>query len=167
MSKDFPYLQIPNGALRFVGERVGNSRVYRRYGTDRGAEVWFNVLEELFPKERFVSPGGVTMFCPVSRPAVHKRAKEGKLTMFTFHVTDPIGRFFGASFKRGIPYAYVPVSEAKAWRKEIEERLLEKGKLTQDELEGSRPDWEGDFLEWHSKWAKEQARLKKKEERKK
>jgi len=34
------------------------------------------------------------------------------------------------------------------WREEIEERMQRRGDLTQEELEGDRPDWSGSFLDW-------------------
>jgi hypothetical protein len=46
------------------------------------------------------------------------------------------------------PYGYVPVSEARAWRQELEERAMRQGVITQEELEGAKPDWHGDFPQW-------------------
>jgi hypothetical protein len=71
-----------------------------------------------------MSPGGVSGYVKVSRPAVHKRLKEGRLTGFFFHqVTD--GRFF-KDRKRledgGRPYIYMPVVEARAWAQQLKER---------------------------------------------
>jgi hypothetical protein len=42
-----------------------------------------------------------------------------------------------------------------AWRKELEKRALEKGVVTEEELEGEVPDWQGWFLDWNSKFAKQ------------
>jgi hypothetical protein len=36
---------------------------------------------------------------------------------------------------------YIPVSEATAWRREIEERALIKGLVTAEELQRDKPDW--------------------------
>ena len=54
--------------------------------------------------------------------------------------------------------SYVPVSECKAWGKEIMERAIEKRLVTREELEGDKPDWHGEFLEPDSRWEKQQRR---------
>lgn len=92
------------------------------------------------------------MYCPVSRAAVYKRIKEGNLSIFLFHVTYRKTTLFGnTKTLRDNPYGYIPVSEAKAWRAELEERAVRQGRITQEELEGSRPDWHGEFLAWQNK----------------
>ena len=63
------------------------------------------------------------MFAGVSRAAVHKRLKDGKLTAFLFHVTRASRSIFGYQKKlKQLPYAYVPVSECKAWGVELKSR---------------------------------------------
>ena len=74
--------------------------------------------------DSFVSPGGVSMFAPVSRAAVHKRLKEGRITAFCFHVVHDEKTFFGTTRKaKERPYIYIPISECKAWAKELQERF--------------------------------------------
>src|SRR5438045_8536778 len=91
------------------------------------------------------------MYCPVSRAAVYKRLKEGKLSIFLFHVTHRKTTLFGKNkILRGHPYGYIPVSEARAWRNELEERAVRQGLISQEELEGARPDWHGEFLTWRN-----------------
>jgi len=93
------------------------------------------------------------MYCPVSRAAVYKRLKEGQLSIFLFHVTHRKTTLFGKNkILRENPYGYIPVSEARAWRQELEERAVKQGSITEEELEGARPDWAGDFLQWKNKW---------------
>jgi hypothetical protein len=71
--------------------------------------------------------------------------------MFLFHVTHRKTTLFGKTKTlRESPYGYIPVSEAKAWRHELEERALRQGTISQEELEGARPDWHGEFLEWQN-----------------
>jgi hypothetical protein len=49
--------------------------------------------------------------------------KEGRLTAFCFHVVHHEKTFFGNVRKaKASPYVYVPVSECKAWAKELEEK---------------------------------------------
>ena len=83
------------------------------------------------------------MYCPVSRAAVYKRIKEGKLSIFLFHVTHRKTTLFGKNkILRDNPYGYVPVSEARAWRLELEARAVRQGLITEEELEGAKPDWQ-------------------------
>lgn len=112
--------------------------------------MWFDLITELIGPS--VSPGGVGMYCPVSRAAVYKRMQDGKLSAFLFHVTHRRTTLFGVNkIVRDSPYCYIPVSEARAWRAELEERALKHGVITQEELEGAKPDWNGEFLEWRDK----------------
>ncbi|MFN0126287.1 MAG: hypothetical protein ACKV19_06335 [Verrucomicrobiales bacterium] len=83
---------------------------------------------------------------------MYKRLKEGKLTIFLFYVTHRKTTLFGKNkILRGEPYGHVPVSECRAWRAELEERAVAQGRITQEELEGSKPDWHGEFLRWQNK----------------
>jgi hypothetical protein len=92
------------------------------------------------------------MYCPASRAAVYKRIKEGRLSIFLFHVTYRKTTLFGKNkILRENPYGYIPVSEVRAWRKELEERAVSQGKITEEALEGARPDWHGEFLQWQNK----------------
>jgi hypothetical protein len=102
------------------------------------------------------------MYAPVSRAAVHKRLKEGKLTGFFYHVTHRKRNFFGLDLStRELAIGFIPVSECKAWKAEIEQRAIEQGVVTEKELSGDKPDWHGHFLDWNSRWTKEQARKAK------
>jgi hypothetical protein len=132
-----------------IGKREGDTHIYRKDGSQEESSAWFDLLTEIIGPS--VSPGGVGMYCPVSRAAVYKRVKDGKLSMFLFHVTHRKTNLFGKTKTlRDSPYSYVPVSEAKAWREELEERALKHGTISEEELEGSRPDWHGEFLEWQN-----------------
>jgi hypothetical protein len=92
------------------------------------------------------------MYCPVSRAAVYKRIQEGKLSIFLFHVTYRKTTLFGKNkILRDNPYGYIPASEARAWRQELEARAVSQGTITEEELEGARPDWHGEFLQWRNK----------------
>jgi hypothetical protein len=147
VSTDFPFVEIPKVLEQFIGEPDPDTRIYRKDGSQEESAVWFDVLTELIGPS--VSPGGVGMYCPVSRAAVYKRVKEGKLSLFLFHVTHRKTTLFGKNkILRDNPYGYIPVSEAKAWRQELEQRALDRGTITMEELEGSKPDWNGNFLEW-------------------
>ncbi len=150
MQTDFPFVEIPMELYPIVGVPDPETRLYRRDGSQEEASVWFELLTEIIGPS--VSPGGAGMYCPVSRAAVYKRVKEGKLSMFLFHVTWRKTTLFGKNkILRQNPYGYIPASELKAWRDELEKRAVEQGNITEEELEGSKPDWTGEFLQWRNK----------------
>ncbi len=123
MNSDFPYLEIPKGLEAVIGPSDAGTRMYRRSGSDEEVGPWFDAIGEAFPEDSFVSPGGVSMYAPVSRAGVHKRIKEGKLTMFLFHVVRQERKMFGYQKKlKELPYGYIPVSECKAWANELAAR---------------------------------------------
>lgn len=127
--------------------------VFQKEGPESEVSYWFEAVDELFGP--MVSPGGVCMYAPVSRPAIHKRIKEGKMLAFVYQPTTEKASWFGTKrTKRESPYCLVPVSEAKKWRKELEERALDRGIVTIEELEGQVPDWHGQFLKWKDKQGK-------------
>jgi hypothetical protein len=120
--------------------------VYRREGSDEESGPWFDALGEHLPGEGFVSPGGVMMYAPVSRAAVHKRLKEGKMTAFCFHVVEAKRSIFVYQKKlKQLPYVYIPVSECKAWGEELKTRPDRKEAYL-EAVGGDKPDREGEFL---------------------
>jgi len=145
----FPYVQIPDEARPVVGEPDIGTRCYRREAPESESGEWFEAITALFGQ--VVSPGGVRMFAPVSRAAVHKRMKEGRLSAFCFHGIETKTGFFGKQKKQRevLPVVYIPVSECKAWAEEIKDRMLRLEQITPEELEGDKPDWSNDFWEWH------------------
>jgi hypothetical protein len=174
MPTEFPFVVVPEKLLPIIGEPDEGTRVYRKRAAQEDAALWHEVVANVAGGT--VSPGGVLMFCPVSRAAVYKRMQDGKLTAFNFYPTGRKTKFFGGLISvREMPYCYIPVSEAKAWRKELEERAVAQGKITQaeldaakreggwvykilehakmsvEELEGKKPDPDGFFLELDSK----------------
>ncbi len=150
MQTEFPFVEIPPEVEPFLGKREDGKRVYRKDGSQEESAAWFDLLTEIIGPS--VSPGGVGMYCPVSRAAVYKRIKEGRLSMFLFHVQYRKTTLFGKNeIVRENPYGYIPVSEARAWRQELEERALRQGTITDEELEGAKPDWHGEFLQWQEK----------------
>jgi hypothetical protein len=150
LQTDFPFVEIPEKLLAVVGSREPGTHIYRRDGSQEESSVWFDLLTEIIGPS--VSPGGLGMYCPVSRAAVYKRIQEGKLSIFLFHVTHRTTTLFGKNkILRDNPYGYIPVSEARAWRRELEERALKQGAISQEELEGAKPDWYGEFLQWRNR----------------
>ena len=123
MSTEFPYLQVTTAEIKkLVAKPDEGTRIYRREGTYKESGEWCVALNDVF-NDRFVSPGGVGMFVPASRAAVHKRMKEGRLTAFCFHVVHSEKTFFGNVRKaKATPFVFIPVSECKAWAKELAEK---------------------------------------------
>ena len=66
-----------------------------------------------------------------------------------FHCTHIRTNWFGKKrVLRGTPYILIPVSEAKAWKAELEKEALRREYVKPDELEDNEPDWHGEFLQW-------------------
>ncbi|MEY2510792.1 MAG: hypothetical protein QOE26_1555 [Verrucomicrobiota bacterium] len=150
MQTAFPFVQIPLELFPILGAPDAGTRIYRRDGSQEESAVWFDALTEVIGPS--VSPGGVGMYCPVSRAAVYKRIKEGRLSIFLFHVTHRKTTLFGKNkILRDNPYGYIPASEARAWRMELEARAVRQGLISEEELEGAKPDWQGEFLEWRNR----------------
>jgi hypothetical protein len=143
METGFPYLTVPEKLRPIIGDADPGTRIYRQEGSDEDVGRWFDKLGECFPDDNFVSPGGVSMYVPVSRAGVHKRLKEGKLTIFMFHVVEQKRTLFGYQKKlKQRPYGFIPVSECKAWAEELAARPDRR----QAEAFGDG-DYEGDFLD--------------------
>jgi len=134
MKKDFPFVKVPVRLLTFVGEPDPGTRQYRLYGTEAGYRMWFDVVSRICKPDGFLSPSGAAIYIGVSRAGVHKRLKEGRLTVFLFHKmkwsrllkeSELIKKkvFFGnAPFSSN---AFIPVSECKAWAAELEGKTME------------------------------------------
>ncbi len=157
MATVFPFVNVTPDLHKALGEPVPGSRVYRKAGPHEEIRYWYSLIESRFGHA--VSPGGVAMFAPVSRAAVHKRIKDGKLTCFRYDITHRKRNLFGVSKEvRELEVLMIPESECRAWGKEIERRAIEAGAVTPAELEGDKPDWYGEFLEPGSRWEREQLR---------
>jgi hypothetical protein len=153
MDDDSDFVTVPPEAEKFVGTRLPGTRIYDKRGPMEEAQYWHEAVMNLVGDA--VSPGGVAMYAPVSRAAVHRRIKDGKMTAFYFHQTEEVRRFWGQTkVKHQLQICYIPVSEAKSWGQELKERAIKEGRITREELEGAKPDWVGDFQEWDSRWKK-------------
>lgn len=145
---DISFVDVPSEALEIVGQPDEGTRVFRREGYEHQVSEWFSAINAL--SSPMVSPGSVSMFAPVTRAAVYKRLKEGRLTAFCFHVLETKKGFFGKTKTvRGTPYVYIPVAECKAWAEDLKDRMLRLGVITREELEGEAPDWSNDFWKWN------------------
>ena len=133
---EFPFVNVPAEALPIVGEPTAGTRFYRREGSDEEYGDWIERIGRIFQGDVGLSPGGVAMFVPVSRAAVHKRLREGRLTGFAFYVTSQGKSLLGKPRKiKERPYLVLSISECKAWLNELKRKaaLAEEAKLTTDE----------------------------------
>jgi len=123
MKTDFPFLKVPDSLRSLIGEPVPEgTRMYHRFGTEDEMSEWFDAVVKICKPEGSVSPGGAAGYARVSRAGVHKRLKEGRLTAFRFNIIKD-SRFFKNKkvlLEGRTPYTYIPVSECKAWRTELE-----------------------------------------------
>lgn len=157
-------VQVPDEIAHVFGEKVPGTRMYRADGPEGTCGPWFEAVSEIAGP--CVSPGGSSMFAPVTRAAVHKRVREGKLTAFCFYITKTSRGIFGKQRStREKPIVYIPVCELKLWTEELEERMIRLGKVTRAEIEGDKPDWESSFWDWHAKWQTERTKGKGNETR--
>ena len=69
-----------------IGHRDADARAYRTEGSYTECAAWFDTISEHFGP--LIAPGGVAMYVEVSRAAVYKRIRKGKLTAFLFQVTS-------------------------------------------------------------------------------
>jgi len=124
MATGFPYLVITKRDRAFLGKKDPETRIYRMSGPAEDSGKWFDYLCERFPDDNFVSPGGVSMWVPVSRAAVYKRINAGKLTAFCYHEMEWKKTLFGGLRKaRQSPIMFIADSECKAWAEELKARI--------------------------------------------
>jgi len=155
MTAHFPYEIIPADLFPIIGKLDENPRSYHAYGELGEVSYWYEALTKVIGP--LVTPGAISMYVPVSRTAIGKRIKEARFTVFNFHAKPATkGLFVNKKEKRERPYVYVPVSECKAWRSEIEAKLIRTGQATIEEIDDEKPDWYDGFynsLSFDEEWA--------------
>ena len=104
-----------------LGERQPSAHVYRRFGRRADFPRWFDLVCEVCEPEGVLSPGAVGLYVGVTRAAVHKRLKEGRLTAFQFYVVET-GTARQPERDLGRPYTYVPLAECRAWAQVLKRR---------------------------------------------
>lgn len=130
-----------------IGRAKPGTRMFRKAGSESEARFWYEAITKIAGP--CVSPSGLNLYVPVSRSALHKRLHEGKLTAFYFDVVRADNQFTGLhGNKRKTAYCYMPVSECKAWRQEIAERLEKRGVISPDVDAQETPEWAKWFDDW-------------------
>jgi hypothetical protein len=153
MKSNFPFVEVSPELRRIVGEPLPGTRMFRHIGAEDHIPDWEDAIFAVFGA--CVTPGGAAQRAGVSRASVHDRLKQGKLTGFFFYSNKPRRLLFGKlPPQRKLMVGYIPVSEASAWRKEIEGRALKQGIVTREALDEDKAGWSDWFLEWNSSFAK-------------
>lgn len=158
MADSTKHVTINEQVAAVIGKQDKDTRIFRAEGDSDAFMHWWDVLSEHLPRG-LVSPGGACPYAGVSRAAIHKAMREGRLTVFAFHKHEEKRGIFGSKLVRENPYMYLPIVELKAWRVELEERvgklratgatLIKIRKMLQRELEGAKPDWDAFFASDH------------------
>lgn len=135
---DFPFVEVPEEYKEIIGVPDEGTRLYRAYGPPEGIKQWFDAVCDICGENGSVSPGGAAGYSGVSRAAVHKRLKEGRLTGFLYHVVKDGGFFKNKKTlsEGGWPYCFVAVSECRAWAEELAARKVEKETVTKEDMKG-------------------------------
>lgn len=182
----FPFVEVPEYALKYVGYPYPEgSRLYRFFGRqEKDGMIWYDAINEICQCS-LVSPGGAAGYVGVSRPAVHKRLKEGRLTAFLYYDLDDedsylLGKdyylknpknFIQFFIDMGLVYTgklmeifdgvlpsecYIPIKECTAWAIQLDKYYDRSKEFTEEE-------WRGTFLKMPQKLIRE---LKKKNKKK-
>lgn len=128
-------IRIPDSLLPFLGERDGDSWIFKAEGSHEDSCTWFDKICE--HDIDVLSPGGIAAYVGATRAGVHRRLKAGLMTAFCFSITGKTKTLFGGEKKlRELAVVYIPVEEARAWKAELEERwkrLQAKKAATEDD----------------------------------
>jgi hypothetical protein len=145
MKKEIPFITVPERWRPYIGEHDPETRQYRKYGTDKDYRAWFSIISKICRKDGLLSPGGAAGYVGVSRAGLHKRLKEGRMTVFLFHTIrgSKIIKTRKILEDGSSPSsAFIPVSELKAWAAELEGKTVEE---LDKEIMGEL-DWKGKTL---------------------
>lgn len=120
MNDDFPYIEIKPALKRIIGEKLPGTRTYKAAGTQKEYAAWFDALVQYVGP--CVSPGGAAARAHVTRAAVYKRMKQGRITAFLFYAPEDntdLPKFLRIFRAPDTPYCYIPVSECQAWGEDM------------------------------------------------
>ena len=130
-----------------VGDCEPATRSFHKHGSESEVGYWYEALTRSFGP--VVTPANVNMFVPVSRAAIHKRIREGRLTAFFFHSKPAVGGlFYKKKESRESAYVFIPVEECKALAEEVCEKMQRLGHVSSEELDEAKPDWYRGFEDW-------------------
>lgn len=156
MATEFPFEVVPEELKEIIGDPDPGTRIYRAEGGQEEHQIWFDAVRKICSEGK-VSPGGAGHFAPVSRAAVYKALREGRLSAFFFHTTKTYFSWMGKEFKyRDTPYGYVSVRELKAWNENLQARAarieaLEERRALELEIHGTPKDERGEEIYYYPK----------------
>lgn len=158
MKEVINFIEVPENLFPIIGHPDPNTRLYRQFGDETINTLWWDALLTLQPDISFVSPGGAASFVGVSRTAVHKRIKEGRLTAFVFYLIEKneFLKRFNIERKQlassGWPQEiFIPWCELKDWREYIQTRKGKEDQLKEIVKEGHPYN---KFLKGNKIWSK-------------
>jgi hypothetical protein len=122
MFNEFPYLKITEDLQFTVGKAEEDTRIFRKNGRDSYFREWIIELNKML-KGNLIPSTWVPAYVGVSRAAVHKRIKSGRLTMFVFQYEESyISLTMKWKSRKTAEFSYCVRSECQAWKDEIEHR---------------------------------------------
>ena len=153
MKEKIPYVEIPEKYKELIGEPDKGTRLFRVWGTRDDLPKWFDIVTDICrAHDGCVGIGTAADYSRVSRPAVHKRMKEGRITAFCFHLVEEstLIKDWKKLAHAGFPYVFIPVSECRAWAESLKNRKDRK----EAQKEASEGSWNDRFLKSNLFWRK-------------
>lgn len=124
MDDDFPYVDYLPKLFRTspLIKREG-IRWYTQRGSRQEFFHWYRIISEAYPGN-LIPLQFVPEFVGVSRASVHKRAKNGRLTIFSFVVTEHKYTILGTRKDRDTKKRYdmTMLSECREWYSRLVDR---------------------------------------------
>ncbi len=158
MKEIITFITIPKKHKNSIGEPDPGTMLYRQFGHDEEKELWWDAILTITKGYNVVSPGGAASFVGVSRTAVHKRIKEGRLTAFAFHTIEDNKTLKKINIKyeqladSGMPQIiYIPWIELKDWQEYIKRR---KEKTLKNKAISRSGHTNDKYLKGNSAWKK-------------
>jgi len=117
--EQFEFVKLPRKwkTTSAIEQLYEGTRWYVERGPITHFRHWHGELRDVY-KGNLIPFSWVPDFVGVSRAALHKRARAGGLTVFTFIVTENSQTFLGGVRARDTRrrYDYAVISECEAWR---------------------------------------------------
>ena len=123
MRTEIQHVEVPASLSKEVGRVRRGTRSYYREGDLTEAFGWYKALKEHYGA---ISPGDVSLLVGVSRNAVYKRIKQGRLTAFfyTLRKRQAVFRVRRGDLAQDITVGnlhprvqcFIPFAECESWR---------------------------------------------------
>lgn len=128
MNKGIKHIELPEELDGIAGQIDPGTRFYKKFDFKENFADWFDAINRYASNgEGFLTPGTLALYANVSRAAVYKRIKEGRLTAFQFQVTemyvDKNGQTTGRTVSKQT-FCFIPMTECQQWAKRTGETAL-------------------------------------------